>query len=92
MRNWVKIVVDSFYTELYPLNNEKKYSGRQNKIMTIEYERIQEDFNNAQREDNERESEEIEQSSLFNSVCVVIGLTLLPITGMVMAVVIYSVI
>ena len=60
--------------------------------MTIEYERIQEDFNNAQREDNERESEEIEQSSLFNSVCVVIGLTLLPITGMVMAVVIYSVI
>ena len=60
--------------------------------MTIEYERIQEDFNNAQREDNERESEEIEQSSLFNSVCVVIRLTLLPITGMVMAVVIYSVI
>ena len=59
--------------------------------MTVEYERIEEDFTNAQRDDPEREPEEIEQGSLFNSVCVVIGLTLLPITGMVMAVVIYSV-
>ena len=81
------------YTQNYTHETKKKVnSDTQNKIMTIEYERIQEDFNNAQREDNERESEEIEQSSLFNSVCVVIGLTLLPITGMVMAVVIYSVI
>jgi len=59
--------------------------------MTVEYERIEEDFNNDQRDEAEREPEEIEQGSLFNSVCVVIGLTLLPITGMVMAVVIYSV-
>ena len=59
--------------------------------MTVEYERIEEDFSNAQRDEAEREPGEIEQGSLFNSVCVVIGLTLLPITGMVMAVVIYSV-
>ena len=59
--------------------------------MTVEYERIEEDFSNAQRDEAERETEEIDQGSLFNSVCVVIGLTLLPITGMVMAVVIYSV-
>ena len=59
--------------------------------MTVGYERIEEDFSNAQRDEAEREPEEIEQGSLFNSVCVVIGLTLLPITGMVMAVVIYSV-
>ena len=60
--------------------------------MTVEYERIEEDFSNSQRNDPEGDPEEIEQGSLFNSVCVVIGLTLLPITGMVMAVVIYSVI
>ena len=58
--------------------------------MTAGYERIEEDFNNSQREEARTEPEDIEQSSLLNSVCVVIGLTLLPITGMVMAVVIYS--
>ena len=58
--------------------------------MTAGYERIEEDFSNSQREEARTEPEDIEQSSILNSVCVVIGLTLLPITGMVMAVVIYS--
>ena len=57
--------------------------------MTTGYERIEENLNNNQREAR-AESEDIEQGSFLNSVCVVIGLTLLPITGMVMAVVIYS--
>ena len=60
--------------------------------MTAEYQRIEEDYGDTEREEPRTEFEEIEQGSLFNSVCVVIGLTLLPITGMVMAVVIYSVI
>ena len=58
--------------------------------MTAGYERIEEDFNNSQQEEARTEPEDIEQSSILNSVCVVIGLTILPITGMVMAVVIYS--
>ena len=58
--------------------------------MTAGYERIEEDFNNPQQEEARTEPEDIEQSSILNSVCVVIGLTILPITGMVMAVVIYS--
>ena len=60
--------------------------------MTAGYQRIEEDYDDTEREEPRTEFEEIEQGSLFNSVCVVIGLTLLPITGMVMAVVIYSVI
>ena len=60
--------------------------------MTAGYQRIEEDFGETETEEPRTEFEEIGQGSLFNSVCVVIGLTLLPITGMVMAIVIYSVI
>ena len=67
--------------------------------MTSQYERIEEDDDERSTPESggqnaplidQNEQNEIVQGSFLNSICVVIGLTLLPITGMVMAVIIYT--